>query len=51
MLVLVFLLIITGIPMGIITLPIMQRLQEVGFLPSWIPLPPSAKKLQDHWIS
>lgn len=40
MLVLVFLLIVTGLPMAIITLPVMQYLKEQGILPQWIPLPP-----------
>lgn len=51
MLVLVFLLILTGIPMAIITLPVMQYLQEQGILPGWIPLPPSGHKPHSHWIS
>lgn len=44
MLVLVFLLILTGIPMAIVTLPVMQYLQEKGILPSWIPMPPGPNR-------
>ncbi len=50
MLVLIFLLIITGIPGAIVTLPLMQYLKEQKILPSWIPLPPSPEQLKNHWV-
>jgi hypothetical protein len=40
LLVLIFLIVLTGLPMAIIPLPIAHYLKSQGILPAWIPVPP-----------
>jgi len=58
LLVLLFLLVLTGIPMMIIPLPLAHHLKSKGLIPDWVPLPPvggprhaSAPSVKDRGVS